>query len=163
MNNTTETTHARRIVVGFDGSETAPEVLEWAARQAVATDAELQVCTTWHWPSAAGMWGAVLPDGYDPQAEARRELDEAIDELRTRHPSLRVRGEVDQGDAGTTLVAASEGAELLVVGSRGHHELVGMVLASVSEYCVTRAHCPVVVVRGETVPRLPTAGASRVA
>lgn len=163
MNETIETTSATRVVVGFDGSETAAEVLEWAARQAVATNAELQVCTTWRWPAAAGAWGAVLPDGYDPQGEARRTLDEAIDELRTKHPSLRVRGEVDQGDAGTTLVAASKGAELLVVGSRGHHELVGMVLASVSEYCVTRAHCPVVVVRGEAATRVPVVAASHVA
>ena len=39
-------------------------------------------------------------------------------------------------------------ATLLVVGSRGHGEVVGMLIGSVSEYCVTHAHCPVVVLRG---------------
>jgi nucleotide-binding universal stress UspA family protein len=38
------------------------------------------------------------------------------------------------------------GYELLVVGSRGHRELVGMLLGSVSEFCAAHASCPVVVV-----------------
>ena len=33
-----------------------------------------------------------------------------------------------------------------MVGSRGHRELKGMLLGSVSEFCVTHANCPVVVV-----------------
>jgi nucleotide-binding universal stress UspA family protein len=40
-----------------------------------------------------------------------------------------------------------EGAELLVVGSRGHGEFVGMLIGSVGEYCATNAHCPVLVHR----------------
>jgi nucleotide-binding universal stress UspA family protein len=35
-----------------------------------------------------------------------------------------------------------------VVGSRGHGEFVGMLIGSVSQYCVTHARCPVVVLRG---------------
>ena len=39
------------------------------------------------------------------------------------------------------------GASMVVVGSRGHGEFVGMLVGSVSEYCVTNAHCPVLVHR----------------
>ena len=46
------------------------------------------------------------------------------------------------------LVEAAKGADLLVVGSRGHGEFVGMLLGSVSEYCVSNAECPVLVHRG---------------
>ncbi len=42
---------------------------------------------------------------------------------------------------------ASTGADLLVVGSRGHGEFAGMLLGSVSEHCVTNAECPVLVFR----------------
>jgi len=46
------------------------------------------------------------------------------------------------------LVAASEHAQLLVVGSRGRGAFTGMLLGSVSYHCLQNAHCPVVVFRG---------------
>jgi nucleotide-binding universal stress UspA family protein len=45
------------------------------------------------------------------------------------------------------LLRAAEGADLLVVGSRGHGAFAGMLLGSVSQHCVHHASCPVVVVR----------------
>ena len=51
------------------------------------------------------------------------------------------------GHPATVLVDATKGADLLVIGSRGHGEFVGMLLGSVSEFCTTNAHCPVLVHR----------------
>ena len=45
------------------------------------------------------------------------------------------------------LVAAAPGADLLVVGSRGHVALPGRLLGSVSEHVAARASCRGVVVR----------------
>ena len=44
-------------------------------------------------------------------------------------------------------MAGRDARDLLVVGSRGHGTVVGMLLGSVSQHCVQHAGCPVVVVR----------------
>jgi nucleotide-binding universal stress UspA family protein len=46
-------------------------------------------------------------------------------------------------------VDASEGADLLVVGNRGHGDLTEALLGSVGQYCVRHASCPVVIMRGK--------------
>ena len=62
-------------------------------------------------------------------------------------PKVQFRPVVVEGHPAPALVDASRGASLLVVGSRGHGEFAGMLLGSVSEHCVTKAHCPVLVLR----------------
>jgi nucleotide-binding universal stress UspA family protein len=57
-----------------------------------------------------------------------------------------VTARVAPGRPGHVLVDASSSAQLLVVGSHGHGDLVGRLIGSVSQYCVTHARCPVVVV-----------------
>lgn len=52
------------------------------------------------------------------------------------------------GHPAEVLVDESKAADLLVVGSRGHGAITGVLIGSVSIHCVTHAHCPVVVVRG---------------
>ena len=47
------------------------------------------------------------------------------------------------------LVDAAEGADLLVVASRGHGGLAEALLGSVGQYCVHHAPCPVVIMRGK--------------
>ena len=54
---------------------------------------------------------------------------------------------VVHGHPAPALLAESQRASLVVVGSRGHGEFAGMLLGSVSEYLATHAHCPVVIVR----------------
>jgi nucleotide-binding universal stress UspA family protein len=59
---------------------------------------------------------------------------------------------VREGDAGHVLVAESEGAQQLVVGSRGHGSIGELVLGSVSHYCCRHAHCPVTVIPHTATP-----------
>lgn len=135
-----------RIVMGFDGSAPSAEALQWAARQADCTGSTLQILTTWEWPSSYG-WALSLPADYSPANDAQATLDEAAERIRREHPSLPVETVLIEGRPGLSLVEASTGAALLVVGSRGHGSFSGVVLGSVSQYCVTRAHCPVLVYR----------------
>lgn len=135
-----------RIVVGIDGSPASIDALEWAGRQAHLTNATLDVIMTWNWPTNAG-WTMYLPEGYDPSEGMSEILSKAADDLRTKFPGIEVTPRVVQGHPAEILVEASKGADLLVVGSRGHGEFVGMLIGSVSEYCATNARCPVLVHR----------------
>jgi nucleotide-binding universal stress UspA family protein len=141
-----EPTGPGRVVVGIDGSSASLEALAWAARQADLTGARLEVVAAWDWPTSFG-WSVPVPDDFDPESEVRATLDTAVDTVRARRPALTVDARVAHGHPAPVLIEASKGADLLVVGSRGHGEFVGMLIGSVSEYCATTAHCPVLVHR----------------
>jgi nucleotide-binding universal stress UspA family protein len=66
--------------------------------------------------------------------------------------NLRARGldaetNVCHGQAADALVQQAEGADLLVVGSRGHGGFSGLLLGSVGQQCAHHAPCPTVIVR----------------
>jgi nucleotide-binding universal stress UspA family protein len=84
---------------------------------------------------------------YDPASAATTSVNHVVDDVRQVHPNLRIESKVVEGRPASVLIEASQGADLLVVGSRGHREVVGILIGSVSEHCVTNAHCPVVVAR----------------
>jgi nucleotide-binding universal stress UspA family protein len=140
-------TNSHRIVVGIDGSPSSLAALEWAARQAALTGSTLDVVTTWEWPASYGMGFSYLPPDYDPAGDARRVLDDVVKPVSGTYPEIAIRLIVVEGHPAPALVEASRGADLLVVGSRGHGEFAGMLLGSVSEHCATKAHCPVLVIR----------------
>ena len=135
-----------RIVVGIDGSDASADALRWGARQAELTGSPLEVIMTWEWPASLG-WSVPVPDDYDPESDVRRTLDAEVDAALAGHPGVTVERRVVNGHPAPILVEASKGADLLVIGSRGHGEFVGMLLGSVSEFCTTNAHCPVLVHR----------------
>lgn len=140
-----------RIVVGADGSEPSLDALRWAAHQAEVTGAEVDVVVAWAFPvQYAG--GAMYAENFDPEANAREMVEGIVETVRREHPDLTIHARVIEGHPAPALIEASQGAELLVVGSRGHGAFVGMMLGSVSEHCVSHAHCPVVVVRHEREP-----------
>jgi nucleotide-binding universal stress UspA family protein len=141
-----------RIVVGVDGSDESKDALRWAFHQAEVTGASLEAVTTWHIPNAA--YGAPVPmaTGYDFAPGSRMMLDKTVREVLGEHPTVKVSTVVEEGHAALMLLEAAIGADLLVLGSRGHGAFAGMLLGSVSEHCVAHAPCPVVVVRHTSHP-----------
>lgn len=77
-------------------------------------------------------------------------LEPILASLRVKHPHVVLEYKIIEGHPAPVLVAESREADLLVVGSRGHGEFIGMLIGSTSEHCVTNASCPVVVFRERT-------------
>ena len=136
-----------RIVVGVDGFEPSMAALRWAIHQARLTGAVVEAVTAWHIPVGTGWLPAT--DTPDYQEDAFDVLIEAIAQMYAIDPDVEVCPRVAEGPAGQVLVGAAEGADLLVVGCRGHGGLTATVLGSVSQYCAQHAPCPVVIMRGK--------------
>ena len=147
-----------RIVVGVDGSEASKDALRWAVRQAEMTGASLQAVTSWHMPTYFGA-GMVPQGGYDPEADARSMLVTSLAGVAGENARVTIDTVIVEGPPALTLLEAARGAQLLVVGSRGHGAFAGMLLGSVSEHCVSHAQCPVVVVHHDSASS-PAAAAS---
>ncbi len=141
---TVERTH--RTVVGIDGSPGSLAALDWAAGSAESTGATVVAVATWSWPRGFGQT-VLIPGDYDPAADTGALVGEAVEGARRRHPGVEFVPMVVEGRAADVLVEASRGADLLAVGSRGHGEVAGLLLGSVSEHCATNAHSPVLVIR----------------
>jgi nucleotide-binding universal stress UspA family protein len=135
---------APRIVVGVDGSPASVDAVRWAARQSDLTGAAVEAVISWDYPSTTGMeFGSLDIDWAD---NARATLADAV-HVALGSGANTVTMTVTRGHPAEVLVAAARGADLLVVGSRGHLALPGRLLGSVSEHVAARAPCPVVVVR----------------
>ena len=138
-----------RIVVGIDGSAASIDALDWAGRQATVTHSTLELIMTWDWPTTYG-WAMYFPEEYNPSEGMPEMLAKAAADLHAKYPHIEITFRVERGHPAPLLVEASKGADLLVVGSRGHGEFVGMLIGSVSEYCGAKAYCPVLVHRPVT-------------
>jgi nucleotide-binding universal stress UspA family protein len=143
----------RRIVVGVDGSEGSQRALDWACTEAGFRHASVDVVTAWEPPFVAE-FGAVPPaaTGTLPSVHedaARALLDRMV---AASHPTD-VGGTIDRiaarGAPARVLLDAAEGADMVVVGSRGRGGFAGLLLGSVSSQVVAHAACPVVVVPPE--------------
>jgi nucleotide-binding universal stress UspA family protein len=143
---------ARRFVVGVDGSEESRAALRWAADQAVAQGARLDVVCAWELPfsglaTSYSPEPAGLPDSREVARRAENVLDQTLREALEGDTSVDIERVVEAGDPAAVLLRRSEGADLLVVGSRGHGGFSRMLVGSVSEKCVRYATCSVVVIR----------------
>lgn len=83
----------------------------------------------------------------EPTQRTSDDLVQVIKEELGDEPPILVRPHVKQGRPAKVLIDESAGADLLVVGHRGHGGFAGLVLGSVSQHVASYAKCPVTVVR----------------
>jgi nucleotide-binding universal stress UspA family protein len=136
------------VVVGVDGSPQSEVAAQHAADAAVRRAAPLMLVHGYLHPFRYGVpfdpYAVRLPP---PSADAMQMLDEMAAELRTIRPELTVATRQSPGGPAAALVDASQHAQLVVVGSRGHGGFAGLLLGSVSTQVATHARCPVLVIR----------------
>jgi nucleotide-binding universal stress UspA family protein len=111
-----------RVVVGVDGSQHARRALVVAAEEARLRDAELVA------------------------VHAGREGERLLD-AELAGTGVSARPVAVDGHPSDVLVVHSADADLLVVGSRGHNPLAGLLLGSTGDDCARRAQCPAMIVR----------------
>ncbi len=146
------TKNAPRIVVGVDGSPSSRAALRWAVRQAVLTGGTVDAVMAWHVPMGfqGYAWTPVyVEEAGDVEEDARKTLDAVISEEVEPADRHRVTGQIVNGHPAEVLLDVSAGADLLVIGNRGHGAVADAFLGSVGRHCVHHAHCPVVIMCSE--------------
>jgi nucleotide-binding universal stress UspA family protein len=142
---------AGRVVVGVDGSPGSHEALRDAAAIARWRNWTLHIVHAWHvnYPTSPYVsdFGEI---GAAAEQAAEATVRDAEAEVLGEDDHLDVRRTIEEGPAARILVALSEGADLLVVGSRGLGGFSSLALGSVGQACVHHAHCPVLIVRPKT-------------
>jgi nucleotide-binding universal stress UspA family protein len=129
-----------RIACAFDGSPESRLALDWAARLAIPNASQLRVISV-HMPIAVAGLGFAA-QSVDPIGH--RELKRAQDAALASY-DLPIEGLVRDGNPAGVVVDASQDADLLVMGSRGHGSLRAAILGSVSRHIIRHATCPVVI------------------
>ena len=130
------------VVVGIDGTPLSEAAIAFAFEAASARRAPLVAVHTWD-----GSVIAELVDWQSVAVEAEEELAERLAGWGAKYPDVVVRRVVGRASAARALLDQSAQAQLVVVGSRGHGEVAGLLLGSVSNALVHAAGCPVAIVR----------------
>lgn len=117
------------VLVGVDGSDHNRPAVEFAYAAAERRGVPLTALTS--------------VDG-DPGLAGR--AAEALREWHGKYPRVAVEHRLVDGPPATEIVAASSGASLVVVATRGQGGASGLLLGSVSRPVAQHAHCPVAVV-----------------
>lgn len=143
--------HARKIVVGVDGSDQSLAALEWAIGLARPMGAAIVAVYAVPPPSYVGYAYDTVPPPLDPdwRAEMRAEFEgEWCRPL--RESGLSYEAVMEDGRPAQVIadVADSEDADLVVVGRRGRSGVAELLLGSVSHELSHHCHRPVMLVSG---------------
>ncbi len=141
------------VVVGDDGSEGAAHAVRFALEEARRRGTGLHVIRAWSIMSTSRP--ADVPAGFaaslaEYEAAAMAQEAARVDHLLGEDKDVPVEVHCVHSPASEALIAASETADVIVVGSRGLGGFRSLVLGSVAEQCIRHASGPVIVVRDGT-------------
>lgn len=138
------------VAVGVDGSPASLNALLAAAEEVRRRDAVLHVVRAWSMRTVRRP--AECPQGAVPSMEqyqesVTRDTESLIEHHLGADHGLTIKLHVVHASPPQAMLAAAEGADLLVVGHRGRGGFAGLLLGSVAEQVVRHASSPVLVVR----------------
>jgi nucleotide-binding universal stress UspA family protein len=137
-----------RIVVGIDGSPPAETALAFALEEARLRRLPLRIVSAWE-IAPINYAGAALRPTPDLAQEAERHADEVLARAIEKvgdEPGVEIETVAVPGHPPAVLVEQSEGATLLVVGTRGRGGFASLVLGSVSQAVAHQSLCPLAIV-----------------
>jgi nucleotide-binding universal stress UspA family protein len=135
---------ARRVLVGFDGSDPSERALDMALAGAAASGRPVTAIQVWHGP------GNVMPLSVDAawrQEHEQEALERSLTVWREKYPDVRLHAEAIPGHPTHVLASASLHAAAVVVGASGRRSVTETLLGSVAQGVLSHAQCPVVVAR----------------
>jgi nucleotide-binding universal stress UspA family protein len=138
------------VVVGYDGSPGSDSALHWAACEAHDRGARLTICYAWA-PEYLAL--NIEPQLYEFE---QRRGEEILDRgVRYAEPFAGPGGVgtlLTSGSPARMLCERSAAADMVVVGSRGHGRLAGLLLGSVPWQLAQHGRGRIVIVRGQSQP-----------
>ncbi|MFF3688051.1 universal stress protein [Streptomyces sp. NPDC002187] len=146
------------LVVGVDGSESSLRATDWAADEAARHGLPLRLIYATRWELYEGAALAASLGRSDTRVMGENIVGMAGERAQLRAPDVKVTTEVLPEDTVKALLHESRQATALITGSRGRGEFTGLLLGSVSLALAARAHCPVIVVRGDDAALAGTHG-----
>lgn len=147
-----------RVVLGLDGSEAGLDAAEFAFEMARLHGWSVQAVHAWDVPSydLLVVPNAAIPVPLSETIEDESRLAaELLAGCTASHPDVPLHIDVVRESAAKALLAAGKDASLIVVGTRGHGQVMSALLGSVSNAVLHKATVPVAV-----VPQLPSSPAA---
>jgi len=138
---------AGRIVVGTDDSEGSRKAISWAVGEAKVRGRGITLTHAIVPMAASSAFGIAVPPPLDLIENLQDSTMEDLAGIAADLDYPDVEVVVDIGTPSEILLAASETAELLVLGSRGRGGFTSLLLGSVGSQVASHANCPVIVVR----------------
>ncbi|MEU1122467.1 universal stress protein [Streptomyces sp. NPDC005899] len=142
----------RPIVAGVDGTADSLIAAGWAAAEARRHGAPL-VLLHGHVPQGRGSHPLLAGRTEHERRAAGQLLDDALAWVRDHYDDIEVSAELAVRPEADFLVERGADARMLVVGSRRPGPMTGFFLGSVGLRVLSRAACPVVMIRGGAAGR----------
>ena len=139
-----------RILVPVDLSEGSQALIDYAIQLAKPFNAALELIHAWEPPQYVAPDLLVAAPGWNSQSLEQVAVDAATKELdalaaKLKNAPVPIKHRVVVGEAAATVLrVAEEGKhDLIVMGTHGRRGLPRLLLGSVAQKIVARAHCPV--------------------